>query len=110
MKALLQRAEPLGGALRVLLGQLDELVERLGISDGDLTEHLAIEVAQRVLESGDEPRVPDSARAAGRGNSRDPQRAKITLACSAIAIGINAGSNHGVAGRAKQLASRAVVA
>src|SRR2546423_6114766 len=68
---------------------LDDRIEHRRFADGQLAEHLAIELESRRGKRGDETIVVDPALFQRRAQTRDAQRAEVPLLVSAVAIGVN---------------------
>src|SRR5262249_50972218 len=75
--------------------QLHDLRESVGVVDGDLGQHLAVDRYHRPLQPGDQLTVAQATHPAGRVDADDPQPAKIALADPAIAKRKDAGSQQG---------------
>src|SRR3954451_1993078 len=70
---------------------LDDRVERRGIRDGDLAEHLAVEGDTRVDQGRDESAVADPQLPASGTQARDPQLAEQALLLLAVLVGVDVG-------------------
>src|SRR6185436_6814304 len=94
----------------VLLGGGGELIEDLGVVDGELAEHLAVEEDAGHLEAIDEAGVAGVAHVAGGGDAGDPEGAHVAFAVAAVAVGVAAGADEGVVGAVLMEVVDAVVA
>src|SRR5438552_498672 len=70
------------------LRRLDDRGEGRGFGNGELGEHLAIDLDPRPGEAGNEPAVGQPVLARRRVDALDPQRAEFALAVLAVAIGV----------------------
>ena len=61
------------------LGLLGQSGESGGIADGDLGEHLAVEIDAGLLQTVDERGIVHAVELRGSGDSGDPQAAEVTL-------------------------------
>src|SRR4051812_9870593 len=87
---------------RRLPGGLSKSAERLSVADGDIGQHLAVELHLGQAQAVHELAVAH-ALLAGRGvDALDPQAAELALAVLAVAVGVGA--------RLEQLLLRALVA
>src|SRR4051795_11795117 len=71
---------------RSLSGALGESAEGLGVADGDVREHLAVELDARQLEAVHERPVGQALLARGGVDAGDPQAAEVALAVAAVAV------------------------
>ena len=77
------------------------------VVDGQLGQHLAVDLDRRLLHAGHELAVGDAEFARGRVDARDPQLAKHTLARAPIAVGILARLHHRLLGDAEDVLAAA---
>ena len=89
------------------LGLLDDRVERRGVDDRQLAEHLAIQLDPRRHQCGDELAIADAALPEGGVQAGDPQAAEVTLLLPAVAVGVDAGLARELYGGAVALAGAA---
>src|SRR5271166_5729256 len=80
---------------QVLAGQLDELGKGVGVRDRQAGQCLAVQGDAGPLQAGDELAVAHTSHPAGGFDAYDPQLAELALAHSAVAEGIDAGTNEG---------------
>src|SRR5664279_172843 len=81
------------------LGDLDDPPEGGGIANGEVGQHLAVDLDIRLLQALDEPSVGDTVQAGGRVDPDDPQRAHLALALLAVAGRIRERVKECLAGR-----------
>src|SRR4051794_39185105 len=74
------------GGRRRLTGGVGESGERLGVADGDVGEHLAVELDPGELQPVHELAVVQAVLARGGVDARDPQPAEVALAVAAVAV------------------------
>src|SRR5262249_4264044 len=74
--------------------QLDQLVKRGGIVNGDVGQCLAIQLDQCSLETGDELAVAQAAHTTGGVDANDPQATEFALADAPVAVGIDPGADE----------------
>src|ERR1700735_5304349 len=80
------RPTPSGRQRRLrLLGELPELV---GVADGQIGEHLAVELDVRRLQPGDELVVGEPVRPCARVDADDPEPPEHPLPVLAVAVGV----------------------
>src|SRR5262245_28458195 len=75
--------------------QLDELVKRGGIVDGDVGERLPVQFDQCPLQPGDKLAVAQAPHATGGVDANDPQATEVALANAPVAVGVDAGADQG---------------
>src|SRR5215211_5104838 len=71
-----------------LPGSLGKTSERLGVADGDVGEHLAVELDAGLAQAVHELAVAHALAASGGVDTHDPEAAKVALAVAAVAVGI----------------------
>src|SRR3954462_8081489 len=76
---------------RGLPGCLGKTSERLGVADGDVREHLAVELDAGDLQAVHELAVRHALLAGGRGDADDPQAAEVALLVAPVAIRVGVG-------------------
>src|SRR5215210_3125323 len=86
----------LGG--RLLSGALGKTSEGLGVADGDVGQHLAVQLDTGGLEAVHEGRVAHPLAAGGRVDALDPQAPEVALAVAAVAVGVALGLEDGLLG------------
>ena len=82
--AFYQTHMPKGCLLEGSLGDLGELSESIGIGDGHVGEHLAIELHAGLLEAVHEHGVRHTVDASGGVDTGDPQTANLALLVATI--------------------------
>src|SRR5690606_27171809 len=97
------------GGSRRLERRLDELVEDLGILDGDLAEHLAVQVHTRKAQAVDELAVASVPHPARGVDTRDPQATEVALAVTTVAVGVAAGADDRFLGALEVAATGSVI-
>ena len=76
-------------AWRRRLGRhLDQCGEGRGVGDGQVGEHLAVDLDPGVVQAVDEAAVADAVEPAGRVDALDPELAELALAGTAVAEGV----------------------
>src|SRR5205823_13461329 len=70
-------------------GALCDRTERLRIADGELREHLAVEVDLRLAQPGNELVVRQPVLARGRVDADDPEPPEVPLLVLAVAVGVD---------------------
>src|SRR5579875_2821330 len=73
---------------RRLAGALRETSEGVGVADGDVGEHLAVELDAGEREAVHELRVAHAVLARGGVDAGDPQAAEVALAVAPVAVGV----------------------
>src|SRR6478736_2373207 len=84
-------ASAAGSGGRRLAGGIGKSAEGLGVADGDVGQHLAVELDAGQLEPVDEHAVAHAVLAGGRVDADDPQAAEVALAVAAVAVGVGVG-------------------
>jgi len=90
-------------------GKFCDLSKSLGIVDGEIGEHLTIQLDSGFFEAIHEPAVGEAIRSGGRVDSGDPERTEVTLSDTSIAVSVLEGSLHVAAGCSQQLAARSAI-
>src|SRR5579863_1968000 len=67
---------------------LDDRGKRRGLRDGEVRQHLAVDLDPRRGEAGDKPAVGQAMLARRGVDALNPQRSKLALAVLAVAIGV----------------------
>src|SRR6202035_3195335 len=80
-----------GSGSRRLAGDLGETSERVGVADGDVREHLAVQLHAGQGESVHELGVAHTVDPGGRVDARDPQAPEVPLAVAPVAVGVRVG-------------------
>src|SRR3954466_10736756 len=75
---------------RRLPGALRKTSEGLGVANGDVGQHLAVELDLRELQTVHELAVGKAFLARGGVDALDPQAAELALAVLAVAVGVGA--------------------
>src|SRR5215210_3982053 len=83
---------------RGLPGFLGKTSERLGVADGDVREHLAVELDAGLLEAVHELAVAHALLAGGGVDAHDPELAKVPLLVAAVAVGVSVRLEEGLLG------------
>src|SRR5688500_1050478 len=94
-------------SLLVVLGELGELAEGLGVADGEIGEDLPVDLDAALLEAGDEPAVAQAVDPGRRVDPGDPQRAELRLLLPPVAVGVPHAALDGLLGGLVQLAPAA---
>src|SRR5881409_3432821 len=81
-----------GGHVYVRADELHDRIERGGVADGELAEHLAVQLDAGGDGGGDEAVVVDPALSQGGAEAGDPERAEVPLLLAAIARRVGAGA------------------
>ena len=68
---------------------LGDLAERSRVVDGDVCEHLAVELDSGLAAAGDELVVREALSARGRVDANDPEPAHVALAPLAVAVRVD---------------------
>src|SRR3954453_9199888 len=76
---------------RRLPGGLSKSAERLSVADGDVGQHLAVELDLGQAQAVHELAVAHALLAGGGVDALDPQAAEVALAVLAVAVGVRAG-------------------
>src|SRR3979409_2479245 len=92
----------LASGSRRLPGASGKASERLGVADGDVGQHLAVELDLGQLQAVHQLAVAHALLAGGGVDALDPQAAELALAVLAVAVGVGA--------RLEQLLLRPLVA
>src|SRR5437588_1794929 len=101
-------APPLGSER--LPGGGHKRAERVGIGDGQVGQHLAVEVDLGRPQAGHEAGVRHVVLPAGGVDPDDPQPAELALADPAVAVGVDTGVHDLLVGRLEAAAAVAAVA
>src|ERR687891_3009346 len=101
-----------GGAARrasllVVLRDLGQLAERVGVADGEVGEHLPVDLDSALPEAGDQPAVAQAVDPGRRVDPGDPERAELGLLLPAVAVRVPHAALHGLLGGLVQLAPAA---
>src|SRR5215207_143435 len=83
---------------RGLPGFLGKPSERLGVADGDVREHLAVELDACLLETMHELAVAHALLTGGGVDAHDPEPAEVTLLVAAVAIRVGVRLEQGLLG------------
>src|SRR5687767_2289110 len=83
---------------RGLPGFLGKTSERLGVADGDVREHLAVELDAGLLEAVHELAVAHALLAGGGVDADDPQPPEVTLLVAAVAVRVRIRLEQGLLG------------
>src|SRR5215212_5749350 len=78
----------LGGSLP---GALGKSAEGLGVADGDVGQHLAVEFDLGLAQAVHELRVAHPLAAGGRVDARDPEAPEVALLVAPVAVGVRVG-------------------
>src|SRR5437879_2192425 len=92
------------------LRPLRDRAERFRFVHGEIREHLAVDLHSGLVEAVDDAAVGQAIQTRGCVDTRDPERAKLTLLLPPVAIGVLARLDHGLLRRAVYLATGVVVA
>src|SRR5262245_37961038 len=82
--------------------ELDQLVERGRVLHGELGELFPVQLDPALLQAVDEGRVGEPARARGRVDARDPQRAVLALLAVTVARAVGQRAHDRLVDRAPQ--------
>src|SRR5918996_1377160 len=94
-------------SLLIVLGELGELAEGLGVADGEIGENFPVDLDSTLLEAGDEPAVAQAVDPGRRVDPGDPQGAELGLLLPAVAVRVPHAALHGLLGSLVQLAPAA---
>ena len=94
--------QPIKQSMQNGLGLFHDRDEPLGVTNGNLGQHFAIESDFGLGQSLNEPAIRDSIQATGCGNTRNPQVPEIAFPLFAMLGGQNHGTIHGFHRLAKQ--------
>src|SRR5829696_2066866 len=83
---------------RGLPGFLGKTSERLWVADGDVREHLAVDLDLSQLQAVHELAVRHALLARRRVDAHDPETAEVALLVAAIAVGVGVGLDEGLLG------------
>src|SRR5687767_11524487 len=83
---------------RGLPGFLGKPSERLGVADGDVREHLAVELDAGLLEAVHELAVAHALLAGGGVDADDPQAPEVALLVAAVAVRVGVRLEQGLLG------------
>src|SRR5215207_8128479 len=83
---------------RGLPGFLGKTSERLGVADGDVREHLAVELDAGLLQAVHELAVAHALLAGGGVDAHDPEPAEVALLVAAVAVGVGVRLYEGLLG------------
>src|SRR4051812_44506050 len=76
---------------RRLAGAIGKSAEGLGVADGDVGQHLAVELDAGELQAVDERAVAHAVLARGGVDADDPQAPEVALAVAAVAVRVGVG-------------------
>src|SRR5204862_7186580 len=93
-----------------LLGALREVLKRGAIADGEIGEHLAVDLDAGPAEPVHEAAVGQLVQPRGRVDARDPEPAEVGLLAAAVPVCVLLGPLDGFLGRLPQLGPPAEVA
>src|SRR5919198_659233 len=83
---------------RRLAGALGKASEGLAVADGDVGQHLAVQLEAGLLDPVHEARVGQAVLAGGGIDARDPQPAEVPLAVAAVAVRVLVRLEQGLLG------------
>src|ERR687895_1932514 len=93
-----------------LPGPVGKAPEGLRVADGDVGQHLAVDLDAGLLQAVHELAVRHALLARGRVDADDPQPPEVTLAVAAVAVGVRVGLEQGLLGPLVALRGLAAVA
>src|SRR6188768_3323055 len=104
------RGRPAQASSELGLHLFDDAAESSGVVDGEIGQHLAVNVDLRLLEAGHELAVAHAELARRRVDTGDPELAENALAGAAVAVGVLPGLHHRLLGDAEDILAAAAIA
>src|SRR3954454_3029909 len=96
VRVLVGRSESSAG--RRLAGAIGKTSEGVRVADGDVGQHLAVDLETAQLEAVHERRVGQAVLARGGVDPLDPQTTEVALAVAPVAVGVLVGLEQGLLG------------